>query len=156
MSLPIISADQRLKEKKGIKLLLLGPSGVGKTTLLLTLDPETTLFMDLEPVTWRYRTGPAIPCDLAPGRSFVTSPSFWGDRTRPCGMTSHFHRPIIRRCVSSTVTRRRWLPTRPILSTPLRYWAGSVLSGVKASPSPSRRKPVSRIFAAPMVCMARR
>ena len=48
MSLPIISADQRLKEKKGIKLLLLGPSGVGKTTLLLTLDPETTLFMDLE------------------------------------------------------------------------------------------------------------
>ncbi len=32
MSLPIISADQRLKEKKGIKLLLLGPSGVGKTT----------------------------------------------------------------------------------------------------------------------------
>ncbi len=48
MSLPIISADQRMKEQKGIKLVLLGPSGIGKTTQLLTLDPETTLFMDLE------------------------------------------------------------------------------------------------------------
>lgn len=32
----------------GIKGLLLGPSGVGKTSQLRTLDPATTLFVDLE------------------------------------------------------------------------------------------------------------
>lgn len=31
-----------------IKALVLGPSGIGKTTLLKSLDPETTLFVDAE------------------------------------------------------------------------------------------------------------
>ncbi len=44
----IISADQRLAEKRGAKILLTGPTGVGKTSLLTTLDPETTLFGDAE------------------------------------------------------------------------------------------------------------
>ena len=48
MSLPILTAEQRNQERKGIKCVLLGPSGVGKTTQLKTLDPERTLFMDLE------------------------------------------------------------------------------------------------------------
>ncbi|MBF0453678.1 MAG: ATP-binding protein [Magnetococcales bacterium] len=46
--LPIISADERLAEKRGIKGVILGKSGIGKTTLLMTLAAETTLFMDLE------------------------------------------------------------------------------------------------------------
>lgn len=46
--LPIISADQRLAEQRGIKGVILGKSGIGKTTLLLTLAAETTLFMDME------------------------------------------------------------------------------------------------------------
>lgn len=46
--LPIISADQRMAEQKGIKGVILGKSGIGKTTLLLTLPPEATLFMDME------------------------------------------------------------------------------------------------------------
>ncbi|MGN7612738.1 ATP-binding protein [Magnetococcales bacterium HHB-1] len=46
--LPIISADQRLAEQRGIKGCILGRSGIGKTTLLWTVSPETTLFMDLE------------------------------------------------------------------------------------------------------------
>ena len=46
--LPIISADQRMAEQKGIKGVILGKSGIGKTTLLLTLLPEVTLFMDME------------------------------------------------------------------------------------------------------------
>ena len=45
---PIISADQRLAEKRGIKGVILGKSGIGKTSLLLTLPTETTLFMDME------------------------------------------------------------------------------------------------------------
>lgn len=48
MSLPIISADQRLKETKGIKGCIFGKSGIGKTSLLWTLPAEKTLFFDLE------------------------------------------------------------------------------------------------------------
>ncbi|MBX2807829.1 MAG: ATP-binding protein [Cellvibrionaceae bacterium] len=48
MSLPIISADQRLAEPRGIKGCIFGKSGIGKTSLLWTVEPETTLFFDLE------------------------------------------------------------------------------------------------------------
>ena len=48
MSLPIISADQRLAEPRGIKGCIFGKSGIGKTSLLWTLNASTTLFMDLE------------------------------------------------------------------------------------------------------------
>jgi hypothetical protein len=44
----IISADERLAERRGAKLLIVGPPGVGKTSLLRTLDPARTLFMDIE------------------------------------------------------------------------------------------------------------
>lgn len=44
----IIKASDRMKERGGVKAVILGPSGVGKTTLLKTLNPETTLFFDLE------------------------------------------------------------------------------------------------------------
>ena len=46
--LPIITADERLKLRSGIKGCILGKTGVGKTSLLWTLPPETTLFIDLE------------------------------------------------------------------------------------------------------------
>jgi len=48
MSLPIISADQRLNERRGIKGCIFGKSGIGKTSLLWTLNATTCLFMDLE------------------------------------------------------------------------------------------------------------
>ena len=48
MGLKIISADERLAEKKGHKIVVCGQSGVGKTTLARTLDGNSTLFMDLE------------------------------------------------------------------------------------------------------------
>lgn len=44
----IIKASDRMKRRGGIKAVILGPSGVGKTTLLKTLDPAKTLFFDLE------------------------------------------------------------------------------------------------------------
>ncbi len=44
----IITADQRLSEARGVKALIVGPSGVGKTSLLRTLDPPTVLFLDVE------------------------------------------------------------------------------------------------------------
>jgi hypothetical protein len=48
MTLPIISADERLAEKRGIKGCIFGKSGIGKTSLLWTLPAENTLFFDLE------------------------------------------------------------------------------------------------------------
>jgi AAA domain len=44
----IIGADQRLAEPRGVKALVVGPTGVGKTSLLRTLDPVRTLFVDIE------------------------------------------------------------------------------------------------------------
>ena len=48
MSLPIITADQRLAERRGVKGVLVGKSGIGKTSQLWTLKPSATLFFDLE------------------------------------------------------------------------------------------------------------
>lgn len=48
MSIPIISASKRMAEKQGIKGCIFGKSGIGKTSLIWTLNSETTLFFDLE------------------------------------------------------------------------------------------------------------
>lgn len=48
MALPIISAEERLKERRSAKVALVGPAGVGKTSQLKTLPSDTTLFVDLE------------------------------------------------------------------------------------------------------------
>ncbi|MBF0115633.1 MAG: ATP-binding protein [Magnetococcales bacterium] len=47
-NLPIITADQRMAEWRGIKACIFGKSGTGKTSQLWSLDPATTLFFDLE------------------------------------------------------------------------------------------------------------
>lgn len=44
----IISADERLAERRGVKALIVGPTGIGKTSLLRTIDPRRVLFVDGE------------------------------------------------------------------------------------------------------------
>lgn len=48
MALPIITADQRRAQRRGVKIVILGVSGIGKTTQLKFLDTHSTLFIDLE------------------------------------------------------------------------------------------------------------
>lgn len=48
MPFPIISADERLNEQRGIKGCIFGKSGIGKTSLLWTLPEDKTLFLDME------------------------------------------------------------------------------------------------------------
>jgi hypothetical protein len=44
----IITADERMNQRKPIKGAIFGPHGVGKTSLLWTMDAESTLFLNLE------------------------------------------------------------------------------------------------------------
>ncbi len=48
MALPIISAEERLKERHSAKVALVGAAGVGKTSQIRTLPAKSTLFVDLE------------------------------------------------------------------------------------------------------------
>ena len=44
----IISAEARLAAARGVKFLILGPTGVGKTSLVRTIDTEGALFVDVD------------------------------------------------------------------------------------------------------------
>jgi hypothetical protein len=60
----IISADQRLAERRGVKALIVGPTGVGKTSLLRTLDSTRTLFLDVEAGDLSVQDVPVDPIQL--------------------------------------------------------------------------------------------
>ena len=132
MSLPIISADQRLAEPRGIKGCIFGTSGIGKTSLLWTLDPDRTLFMDLE------------AGDLA-------IEGWAGDSIRPRTWTE---------CRDFAVFIGGPNPAlrdeQPY--SPAHYAAvcGCVSGGARASQKRCRRKPASRMSVALTVCTAAR
>ena len=44
----LVNAEERNKQFTGVKAVITGKPGIGKTTLLTHLDPRHTLFIDLE------------------------------------------------------------------------------------------------------------
>jgi hypothetical protein len=48
MALPIVTADERLAQRQGIKMIVLGEHGIGKTSLAWTLDAARTLLVNME------------------------------------------------------------------------------------------------------------
>jgi len=48
MAIKFMTAEDRLAERRGVKLFIAGPAGVGKTSQLRTLDPSHGLFVDIE------------------------------------------------------------------------------------------------------------
>lgn len=48
MAFRIITADERMAAVKSTKGVIFGPHGIGKTSLLKTMDPQKTLFLNLE------------------------------------------------------------------------------------------------------------
>jgi hypothetical protein len=60
----IIKAEDRLKSTPKVNIAIFGPSGVGKTTLARTLDPNTTLFVDLEAGTLAIQDWPGDVIDV--------------------------------------------------------------------------------------------
>jgi hypothetical protein len=48
MQLRIIGADERLREPRGVTILFLGETGVGKTSQVRTLPPERTVLIECE------------------------------------------------------------------------------------------------------------
>lgn len=48
MAFKIITADERMARQKGLKIVIPGPHKIGKTSLLKTVDPASTLFLNAE------------------------------------------------------------------------------------------------------------
>lgn len=68
--LKIISASERLQQRSAIKGIISGVSGVGKTSLVRTLDPDSTLVVDLEAGLLALE---GVPVDSIPLRDWSTA-----------------------------------------------------------------------------------
>lgn len=79
--LPIISAEERLKERHSAKVALVGAAGVGKTSQIKTLPADTTLFVDLEAGDLSVRDWPGTRYARVPGRN---SGTWWCFSPGPC------------------------------------------------------------------------
>ena len=108
-AMKIISADERLAERRGAKILLLGTTGVGKTWQLRTLLlASTALFIDIE-------AGDQAVLDLRVPTIRIDD---WKTARDPiqafrrrCLIAKRITRPLAARCRISIATKR-FLSTR--------------------------------------------
>ena len=154
--LRIITADERLQEKRGIKGVLTGISGIGKTSQLWTLNASTTLFLNLEAGELAVQDWPGDEIrirdwerarDLAcwvggPNPAMRDDQSYSSkDFERVCAAFGDAS--LLDKYDASSSTASRSPP-------------GSACSGARASRRPPRTGAVSRTCAAPTACSARR
>jgi hypothetical protein len=64
MTPPIITADERLRQQFGPKILIIGLTGIGKTSLLRTVAVETVLFVEAEAGDFGIRDLPVATINL--------------------------------------------------------------------------------------------
>jgi hypothetical protein len=156
MALPIIGADERLAQRKGIKGVIFGRSGIGKTSLLWTLNASTTLFLDLEagdlavegleidtlrPRTWKECRDFAV---------FIGGPNPALREDQPYSQ-AHFDE-VCGRYGDPTVIGKY----ETVFIDSITVAGGSASSGAVGSPKRSPRRPASPTSAAPTGCMAAR
>ena len=155
--LRIITADERLAEPRGIKGVLTGIAGIGKTSQLWTLDAARTLFLNLEAGELAVQGWPGdevrirdweLARDLAcwiggPNPAMRPDQSYSQEHFRR--VCDGFGDPALLEQVRDDLRRLRSPSPR-----------GCACNGARAS----RRRPptaaASRICAAPTACSARR
>jgi AAA domain len=129
----IISPEQRLAEPQGARILVLGPFGIGKTSLTRGLDPAATLFIDIDhgalaiadvpvphvrPQTWA-ELRDLIVRIAGPNRSFQPQESYSQAHFDTCGgYLPGIENGECRNVVIDTVTRStslcfRWASAQP-------------------------------------------
>ena len=153
MSLPIISAQQRWPSARAPGRLMLGKSGIGKTTRLKDLDPE-------DHAVPRHRGGRSGRGRLA-GRHHPS-----GDRGRNRAIFVFLAGPTVaaagvrvlagalRPRHRSLAIRRNSTATRPSSSTRSRSCRASAFAWCKTQPGRSATEPASPTWAALTVCSA--
>jgi AAA domain len=147
----IITADERLREKSGVKMLIVGPAKIGKTSQLRTLDPQRTLFIDLEAGDLAVRDWPVA----------TLRPQTW----QQCRDLAAFSPVQTRRCRQLPATARRTttrsapnskacslIASIPILSTRSPSSAGCAFATANSSPKPFRTAPAGKMCALPTAC----
>ena len=156
MSLPIISAQQRLAERKGVKLLMLGKSGIGKTTRLKDLDPATTLFLDIEAGDLAVADWPGDtirPASWPESRDFFV---FLAGPDKSLPSESAFSQAHYDHVIEKFGDPTQLDHTRPSSSTRSRSCLASASRGARRSPVQPATALVSLICALPTGCSARK
>jgi energy-coupling factor transporter ATP-binding protein EcfA2 len=154
MPLTVISAKQRISEPRGAKILLLGPTGVGKTSQLSTLASSTTLFIDLEAGELAVQD---VPADTLRAKTwdqcrnlavYIGGPNPAMPPGAPYSQ-AHFDRVCAAMGGGNAFDRFRAATS----STRSRSLAACASPGRPSSPKPSWKNPESPTCVLPMACM---
>jgi len=155
-ALPIITADQRLAETRGIKGVIFGTSGIGKTSLLWTLKNSTTLFFDLEAGDLAIE-GLAMdairPRTWAECRDFAVFIGGPNPALRADQPYSQAHFEAVCAKFGDPAALEKY---DTVFIDSITVAGGCALAGAKGSPRRSPRRPASPMCAARMACMAAR